>query len=211
MTASTPSRSDMPPLSDDAPVASSRRLSLILAVAAGLCWAAALLLMMMGDIGTQADPLSPARLFFCLIVVAAGVLTFVPVERQLGLGGLTVEGSGGVLLLFYTLAFVPAPTGWLLSPPDAPVYALLAFAVFLSVAAVALPLVFVAGRRLFRQRARQYDQRRARRQAREIGAFAALLVGMAGLRVFTPLGVALLILILITVELLFLSVVDTEG
>ncbi|HMO59668.1 MAG TPA: hypothetical protein PKA05_19145 [Roseiflexaceae bacterium] len=192
------------------PAGSSRRISLLLAVAAGICWAVVVAMLLIGDIGALPDPIAPARLFFYLLVLLAAALTFAPIERQLGLHGLTSEGMLGMLLLVYTIAFVPAPVGWLLAPPDAPVYLLLAMALLLSVSAIALPIVFVTGQHLFRQRAQRYDVRRARRQAFEIGAFAALLVGMAGLRVLTPIGIALLLLILMTVELLFLSFTAAE-
>lgn len=154
--------------------------------------------------------LAPLRLLFYVLVLAAGLLTFVPVQRQLQIPGLAFEGVAGASLLLYTLAFVPPPTGWLLSLPDIPVYLLLAVAVFWTVSAVVTPPVFAFGRRIFHQRARQYDLRRARRQAHEFGLLAALCIGLAGLRLLTPLSVVLLALILVVAELLFLSFVETE-
>jgi hypothetical protein len=192
------------------PAASGRRPALLLAGAAGLCWAGALALLALGAVGPAQAALATPRLVFYTMTLVAGLLTFVPLERQLRLPGLALEGVGGTFLLLYTLAFVPPPTGWLLSPPDVPVYAVLAAAVFWSVSALATGPMFAAGARLFRQRARQYDRRRARRQAHEIGALAALSVGLAGLRVLTPVGVALLALILVVAELLFLSFVEAE-
>jgi hypothetical protein len=131
-------------------------------------------------------------------------------QLRLETPGLALEGTIGAALLLYTLAFVPAPTNWLLSPPDAPVYALLALAVYLFGAALALPFVAAVGQRLLRQRVMRYDRRRMRRQAHEVGAVLALCVVLAGLRVLTPLGVLLLILIVIVAELMFLSFVDAE-
>lgn len=187
-----------------------RAVAVLIAAAAGLCWAAALALLLFGGVDGEADPWAPRRILFYLAVLLAGLLTFVPVQRALGIPGLAFEGIAGVGLLFYTVAFVPAPTAWLLALPDLAVYLLLAAAVFWSVSAIATPLTYALGQRLFRQRARRYDLRRARRQAHEIGGLAALCVGLAGLRLLTPLSVVLLALIMIVAELLFLSFVETE-
>lgn len=188
-----------------------RSSGLLLAAFAGLCWAGALALLFLGGVVPHSDPLAPMRVLFYILIVLAGLLTFLPAERRLGLPGLAFEGIAGSFLLLYTIAFVPPPTGWLLSPPDAPVYLILAAGVFWCCSALVMPLVYAAGRRLFHQRARRYDLRRARRQAHEIGALAALSVGLAGLRVLTPVGVILLALILVVAEFLFLSFVETMG
>jgi hypothetical protein len=187
-----------------------RRPALLMAVAAGLCWACAIALLLSGSLDAEHDLLATPRLIYYALALAAGLLTFVPVQRQLRLPGLALEGVAGVFLLLYTLAFVPFPTGWLLSLPDTPVYVIFAVAIFWSVSAITLPLIYTFGKWAFRQRARQYDMRRARRQAHEVGALAAALAALAGLRLFTPFGVALVALILIVAEMLFLSFVETE-
>lgn len=187
-----------------------RRPALLLAATAGLCWAVSLGMLVTDAVGPQHDLLAPPRLLFYALALGAGLLTFVPLQRQLRVPRLALEGTAGAFLLLYTLAFVPPPTGWLLSPPDAPVYAVLAAALFWCVSALATWPAYALGARVFRQRARQYDRRRARRQAHEVGALAALCVGLAGLRVLTLVGVALLALILLVAELLFLSFVETE-
>lgn len=187
-----------------------RRIILLLALLAGLCWAGALSLLIWGAVDRQQPFDAPERISFYALALSAALLTFIPLERQFGIAGLAAEGVIGASLLLYTLAFVPPPTEWLLSPPDAPVYVLMAVAVFWTVSSVALAPLYALGHRLFRQRARRYDVRRARRQAREIGLLAALAIGLAGLRVLTPVAVALLALILIVAELLFLSFVETE-
>src|SRR5215207_8824589 len=70
-------------------------------------------------------------------LLLAGLLTFVPFQRQLGLPGLALEGIAGSFLLLYTLAFVPPPTAWLLALPDTTVYVLLALGLFWSISATA--------------------------------------------------------------------------
>jgi hypothetical protein len=156
------------------------------------------------------DLLAPARVIFYMLTLVAGLLTFVPFQRRLALPGLALEGVAGSFLLLYTLAFVPPPTAWLLALPDTTVYVLLALGLFWSVSATVMPAIHALGRWAFRARARQYDLRRARRQAHELGLLAALCVGLAGLRVLTPVPVLLLALILGVAELLFLSFVETK-
>jgi hypothetical protein len=186
----------------------ARRPALLLAVAAGMCWACALAALISANLDAEPALLAPLRVIFYALVLAAGLLTFVPFQRRLGLPGLALEGVGGSFLLLYTLAFVPPPTGWLLALPDTPVYVVLALGLFWAVSAAVLPVVHALGKRAFRQRARQYDLRRARRQAHEIGLLAALCVGLAGLRVLAPAPVVLLALVLAVAELLFLSFVE---
>ncbi len=192
-------------------IKSQGQFSIPLAVAAGLCWAAALALLLLADLHAEAGPLAPQRLLFYTLVLAAGLLTFVPIQRAMGLPRLALEGVGGTALLCYTLAFVPAPTDWLLSLPDLPVYLLFFVALFWSVAAIVLPFIYAIGQRIFQQRARRLDLRRARRQAYGVAAFVSFAAALAGLRVLTWVSLLLLALILITAELLFLSRVKAEG
>src|SRR5215212_10118866 len=133
----------------------ARRPALLLAVAAGLCWACALAMLLSADLEATRELLAPVRVIFYTLVLVAGLLTFVPFQRRLGLPGLAIEGVAGSFLLLYMLAFVPPPTAWLLALPDMPVYVLLALSVLWSVSATAMPVVYALGRRAFRQRARQ--------------------------------------------------------
>ncbi len=188
---------------------SSRRPVMLLAVAAGLCWSCALAMLLTLNIGADPDVLATERIIFYVLVLMAGLLSFVPAQHQLGLPGLAFEGVAGTFLLLYALAFVPPPTGSLLSLPDIPVYTIIMLALFWSISAIAMPLVYTLSKRLFRQRARQYDTRRSRRQAHEIGALVALAGGMAGLRVLTPIAFVLLVLILVVTEMLCLAYIET--
>jgi hypothetical protein len=185
------------------------RYSLLLASLAGICWAAALALLLFGgmSIGT---PLAPQRLLFYGLALAAPLLTFAPIERAMGLSGLTVEGTIGVALLLYTLAFVPAPQAWLLALPDLPIYGLLLMALFLSGAAITRPFIHAATMRLFQTRARAYDGRRVRRQSYEVGLLLAALAALASLRVLTWVSLLLLVTALLIAELLFLARVPAE-
>jgi hypothetical protein len=181
------------------------QFSIPAAIAAGLCWAGALALLGFGGLSPDLALLAPSRLLYCGLVLAAGLFTFVPIERGLAMPGLTVEGVVGVVLLLYGLAFVPPPSAWLLSPPDMPVYALLIGALFLCGAAGSRPFIYAIGQRLFKDRVRALDMRRVRRQSYELGLLLAALAALAGLRVFNWVSLLLLALALSIAELLFLA------
>lgn len=198
-------QTETPPVSLHAPALSSRSPSLLLALTAGLCWASAVWLLLLGDLHTYESIFAPQRLLFYGVVLLGGTLTFVPVQQRLELPGLALEGIIGSALLCYTLAFVPPPSSWLFSLPDLPVYALLFVALFWCVSAAVMPLVYAAGLVIFSTRIHRLDLRRVRRQAHEIGALVALVGMLASLRVLTWVSLLLLVLIMIIGELLFLS------
>lgn len=187
----------------------AERRMLVLALAAGLCWASAIALIFGAQLGGEQDLLAPLRVIFYLLVIAAALLTFVPMQRVMRAPGLALEGVCGTLLLLYSLAFMPPPTAPIFFLPDLPVYVVFLGALLATVAAFALPLVHVVSKRIYRRRARQYDLRRAWRQAHEIGMLFAASGALAGLRILTPLAVLLVALILIVAETLFLAYVET--
>lgn len=184
------------------------KFNMPLAAAAGLCWSGAIALLLLANMHVETGFFAPQRLLFYALVLAAGLLTFVPMQLTLDLPGLALHGVGGTALLLYTLAFVPPPTDWMLALPELPVYVLLIAALFWTSTAAALPFIYAAGRRIFKQRARQNDRRRAWRQAYEIGTFVACVAALAGLRVLTWVSLLLVVSILVVAELLFLSRVE---
>ncbi len=187
-----------------------RQIPLLAAAAAGLCWAGVTALLQYGNLQAERDLLAPQRLILYGLVLLAGLLTFMPIERRLGLTGLTIQGVSGSALLIYTLAFVPAPSEWLLYLPDLPVYCLLFISLFWVVSALSLPFIMVLSRRIYAQRALAGDLRRVRRQSYELGLLAATIMALAGLRVLTWVSLLLLGLIIVIAELLFLSQVRAE-
>src|SRR5438046_6673273 len=94
-------------LNSDRNASPGRRPALLLAVAAGLCWACAFAMLLSANLEATHALLAPVRVIFYALVLLAGLLTFVPFQRRLGLPGLALEGVAGSLLLLYTLAFVP--------------------------------------------------------------------------------------------------------
>ncbi len=177
----------------------------MVALAAGGCWSVALGMLLLTDMRTQADVVSWPRIIFMLLVLVASALTFVPIQQRMALPRLALEGIGGMALLCYTLAFVPPPTGWLLSLPDTPVYLLLLVAAFWSSSALNRPFLYALRLRIIKQRARRLDTREARRQSYEIGLVVVGVILLAGLRVLTWISGLLLVLIVLTLELFFLS------
>jgi hypothetical protein len=83
-------------------------------------------------------------------------------------------------------------------------------ALFWSTTTIVLPFVYAAGQRIFRQRARQMDVHRAWRQACEVGMLLACTAVLAALHVLTWVSLLLLVLILVTTELLFLSRIQVQ-
>lgn len=141
----------------------------------------------------------------------AAALTFVPIQLRMALPGIGWQSIVGWALLGYLLAFVPAPTGWLLDLPDLPVYLLLFFAMFYTVTAAMVPLTYLLGQRFYKLRIHRLDVGRARRQAYEIGLLIVVALVMAGLRVLSPITFGLLALVMLLTEALLLSQVQPEG
>ncbi|MEF3275370.1 MAG: hypothetical protein K6356_13430 [Chloroflexus sp.] len=189
----------------------SGRGLLTLGLFAGLGWALIIGMVLGLDLGRGPNLLSPIHLFFHGMALATGILTFFPLEQRLELPGLTVEGTLGSWLLLVTLAIVPAPTGSLLDPPDTPVYGLMIFAVFLFVAALVRPVIAILSRRWLALKAWALDNRRVRREAYEVGLFAALVLALAALRALDPIKLFALAVMLVLVEIIFLSLIGVES
>ncbi|MGC8949979.1 MAG: hypothetical protein C0184_00515 [Chloroflexus aggregans] len=182
-----------------------------LASVAGISWALVIGMVIGVDLARGPNLLSPLHLVFHGMALLTGIITFWPLERWLGLPGLTVEGGLGVWLLLTTIAIVPAPTGTLLDPPDMPVYALILFAVFLCVAVLIRPVIAVLSRRWLALKAWALDNRRVRREAYEVGLFAAATLALAALRILDPIKLIALAIILVLVEIILLSFIGVES
>lgn len=141
----------------------------------------------------------------------AAALTFVPIQLRMALPGIGWQSMVGWAMLGYLLAFVPAPTGWLLDLPDLPVYLLLFFATFYTITAAMVPLTYMLGQRFYKLRIHRLDVGRARRQAYEVGLLVVIALVMAGLRVLSPITFGLLALVMLLTEALLLSQVQPEG
>lgn len=176
----------------------------IIVLSAVISWIGSLALLLLFDLRfATVGVFDVRRLFLIALVVIACVLTFGPVQLHMELPGMTVQGAAGIALFFYSIAFVPPPTGWIGSLPDMPVYFLLMLAVFWSIAAISVPFVYAVRQRLLQQRAARLDVRHAWRQAYEIGFLAVWVIVLAGLHVLTWISFSLVVLIVITFDLIF--------
>lgn len=175
-----------------------------------VAWIAALGLLLADPGQLRGAGLGP-RALVVLAWMLAAALTFVPIQLRMAIPGIAWQGIIGWGLLGYLLAFVPAPTGWLLDLPDLPVYMLLFFAMFYAISAAVAPLMFLLGRHVYRLRIHRLDVGRARRQGYEAGALIVATLIMAGLRVLTPGTFGLLLLVIVLTEALLLSQVQPEG
>ncbi len=153
-----------------------------------------------GDTGQQ------LLLIVGVSVVAA--VTYVPVEYYLAARGVAVRGMCGSVLLFVVLLYVPVPTRSILSLFDVPVYLLISMALYWSISSFMLPIMYGIGQLVFSGRSRRYDVRRAYRQASLVGLVAVGVILLVGLRAMTPFFFGLWVLLLISLELLFLWYVE---
>jgi hypothetical protein len=177
---------------------------------AAIAWIVALGLLVTSA-GTLAGRVASPRLLLAAVWGLAALITFGPIEFRLGLPGITWQGIAGWVLLGYTFAFVPPPTGWLLDLPDAPVYLLFFVALFYAVSSAALPFTYLLGQRLYTRRMHQQDLRRSRRQAYELGVLVVALMVLAALRALSPLTALLVVAAVLLVETLLLSQVAPES
>jgi len=146
------------------------------------------------------------RSLFGLATVALGLTTWLPMQWALRLPALTWRGTVGWAIIFWILAFVPAPTTTIAAGlPDLPIYLIFLSGVFLASNAMVLPIVYVWGIRRYHNRAQRFDVRRSHRQAAEAGIFCSLCVLLAAMNIFEPVTVLLLIAILVLSEMVILS------
>jgi hypothetical protein len=109
------------------------------------------------------------------------------------------------------LLYVPVPTRSMLSLFDVPVYLLMALALYWSVSSFMMPILYAVGQLLFSGRSRRYDVRRAYRQASLVGLIGVGVILLVGLRAMTPFFFGLWVLMLISLELLFLWYVEPPA
>lgn len=151
------------------------------------------------------------QLGLMLAIALVAAMTYVPVEYYLNARGVAVRGMFGSVLFFMVLLYVPVPTRSMLSLFDVPVYLLMSLALYWSVSSFMMPILYAVGQLLFSGRSRRYDVRRAYRQASLIGLIGVGVILLVGLRAMTPFFFGLWVLMLISLELLFLWYVEPPA
>lgn len=189
---------------DSLPAPEIQRPPLWVAFVAGLGWTAMLLWVFFGGLSPQSG--FGVRSLFGIATLALGLTTWLPMQWALRLPALTWRGTVGWAIIFWMLAFVPAPTTTIAAGlPDLPIYLIFLSGVFLASNAMVLPMVYVWGIRRYHNRAQRFDVRRSHRQAAEAGIFCSLCVLLAAMNIFEPVTVLLLIAILVLSEMVILS------
>ncbi|KPL86680.1 hypothetical protein [Herpetosiphon geysericola] len=208
--AEQPVRRELPPAvvaalqPESLPAPEIQRPPLWVAFVAGLGWTAMLVWIFFGGLSPQSGLW--VRTLFGMASLGLGLTTWLPIQWALRLPALTWRGTVGWAIIFWVLAFVPAPTTTIAAGlPDLPIYLLFLSGVFLASNALVLPLVYVWGIRRYHNRAQRFDVRRSHRQAAEAGIFCSLCVLLAAMNIFEPVTVLLLIAILVLSEMVILS------
>lgn len=199
----TTTRRTIPPQRSlrDGPVVATRSLLLWLA-ATGFAWLGLVSLIVV-------FPWDPQVLDHHWLLAAAAALvavtTCAPVALTLHARGLTVRGVCGAVIVSHLVVFTAAPTRTMLALPEMPVYALLAIGCLWLVAGFAMPITYAIGTRVYANRQRRFDVRRAQRQAFLLGVTVSGVVVLIGLRAFTPLLAGLWCIMVVFFEYIVLT------
>lgn len=152
------------------------------------------------DVGSNPNFFAGERLLAYAIFILAPALTFLPIGRSLRIPLYDLEAVAAWSTLFFTITFI--------SPGQSPsLMALLLFSVTLtmSLATIFTLVSYAVGFRLLTRRSQRYDFARARREGYLGAIFVVGCVLLAALSLLTVVNVAVLALIVITLEVLLLS------
>lgn len=152
------------------------------------------------DVGSNSNFFAGERLLAYAIFILAPALTFLPIGRGLRIPLYDLEAVAAWSTLFFTITFI--------SPGQSPsLMALLLFSVTLtmSLATIFTLVSYAVGFRLLTRRSQRYDFARARREGYLGAIFVVGCVLLAALSLLTVVNVAVLALIVITLEVLLLS------
>ncbi len=150
------------------------------------------------------------RLLTPLVWGLAGGVTFLPLQKRLGLRDIGWQGIVGWGLLGYLLAFVPAPSGSLFDLPEVPVYLLFYIAIFYATTTATMPLIYLLSQHFHKRPLHGGELHQIRRQAYCVGLFVVAVLVLAGLRMLSPATLGLTFLVLVLTEGLLLSQVQSS-
>ena len=173
--------------------------SVIVALGALLSWMMLGQLILIEDVGDR-PALGLWRLLFYLLLVAAPVLTFVPLARLVSAPFYDVEATVG----WATLGFVVA----VVSPADPPTLAqflLLLLPLTLAMATLATLGSYLVGLRVYRGDPRRHDFVRARRQGYLVALVLVASMLLFSVGTLSPTSVVLLIGIAVLAEMFALN------
>lgn len=173
---------------------------LLLVASAIAAWYLVYDMIVVRDVGSNPAFFAGERLLAYAIFILAPALTFLPIGRGLRIPLYDLEAVTAWSTLFFTIAFI--------SPGQSPsLLALLLFAVALtmSLATIFTLISYAVGFRLLTRRSQRYDFARARREGYLGAIFVVGCVLLGALSILTAVNVAVLALIVITLEVLLLS------
>ncbi len=185
------------------PIAAGVAPVLLLIAAAISAWYLVYDMIVLRDVGSNPNFFAGERLIAYAVFILAPALTFLPIGRGLRIPFYDLEAVTAWSTLFFTIAFI--------SPGRNPSpLALLLFSVTLimSLATIFTLVSYAVGFRLLTRRSQRYDFVRARREGYLVAIFAVGCALLAALSILTAVNVAVLALIVITLEILLLSWVD---
>lgn len=185
------------------PIASRVAPVPLLIAAAISAWYLVYDMIVLRDVGSNPNFFAGERLIAYAVFILAPALTFLPIGRGLRIPLYDLEAVTAWSTLFFTIAFI--------SPGRNPSpLALLLFSVTLtmSLATIFTLVSYAVGFRLLTRRSQRYDFVRARREGYLVAIFAVGCALLAALSILTAVNVAVLALIVITLEILLLSWVD---
>lgn len=178
----------------------SRRLqTAIVTLGAVFSWAMLVQLVLVDDVGARSG-FDLWRLMFYLVLLAAPVLTFVPLARWAGAPFFDVEAVAGWVTLGFVVAFVePA------DPPSLAQFLLFVIPLTVALATLATLASFLVGLRVYRNDHRRYDFVRARRQGYLSAIILVSSMLLFSIGTLSPTSAVLLLLIAGLAEMFAMS------
>jgi hypothetical protein len=171
----------------------------LISLGALLSWLALGQLILVEDVGSQA-PFDPRRLLLYLLLLAAPVLTFVPLARWARAPFYDLEAVAG----WGSLGFVVA----VITPADPPTLAqFLSFLLPLTMALATLATLgsYLVGLRIYRNDPRRYDFVRARRQGYLVALVLVASMLLFSIGTLSPTSAVLLLVVAVLAEMFSLS------
>ena len=171
----------------------------LVALGALLSWLMLGQLILVEDVGSR-EPFDPRRLLLYVLLLAAPMLTFVPLARWARAPFYDLEAVAG----WGTLGFVVA----VVTPAEPPTLAqFLAFLLPLTVALATLATLgsYLVGLRIYRNNPRRHDFVRARRQGYLVALVLVACMLLFSIGTLSPISAVLLLIVAVLAEMFSLS------
>ncbi len=179
------------------------RQSAIVALGALLSWIALAQLILIQNVGDRST-FDVLRLLFCMLLLAAPVLTFVPIARWANAPFYDIEATAGWATLGFVVAIVtPA------NPPTLAQFLLFLLPLTVALASLTTLTSYLVGLRVYRGDPRRHDFVRARRQGYLAAIVLVASMLLFGIGTLSPTS-AVLLLIVVTLAEMFALARDSQ-